>query len=599
MGRLAVSNDASARPEVELYARLGELNRKLVEADSARLALQGELERSEGERERVFGRDRERRAELQRRIGSLESERDAAWQRVRELESSLGRASERRAGIEDQLEQLHERLERERNELQAQLDGTHTALKRSQDEARQLHSHTSRLLEAMHQAQRLAEAGGDTARQLGRCLSDGSHLWRPDATSLSGGPAAISFASEPPKRGFRAREMLASPKLRLAAGLPLLLGALASGKAVWDGRDSAGLVGPPEQTVRPTAGLDPRRASERRAATVLGQGAAPTGQQRQFPPVAEEARADLAAMDAGTPGPQTGRGFDAALQRQQEDLLALGFDLGESRADGLMGVRTRQALKEFELLYLPVTGLVSLSDEAKLESLVRTVARRAREDGERLNMPSEVLAALQLSHLRTGAPFGYLAELAAVESRFDPETRSTRSTAAGLYQFTEDTWLQVVKAHGEKYGLGKLVPHIAEVSGAGHFDVGDPQRRQQILDLRYNARVSALMAAEFANDNRRKLAAALGRDIDATDLYFAHFLGPADAIAFLSLLQVMPEGTAAELFPEAARTNGRVFYSPEGAPRTVAEVYGLFERKFNTGRYQGWDPAVTLADIRG
>ena len=104
------------------------------------------------------------------------------------------------------------------------------------------------------------------------------------------------------------------------------------------------------------------------------------------------------------------------------------------------------------------------------------------------------------------------------------------------------------------------------------------------------------MAAEFAGDNQRKLASALGRDITPTDLYFAHFLGVADAISFLSLLQVMPGEVAGKLFPEAASANGAIFYPPGEKPRTVADVYALFDRKFNTGRYEAWDLALMLAE---
>jgi hypothetical protein len=201
--------------------------------------------------------------------------------------------------------------------------------------------------------------------------------------------------------------------------------------------------------------------------------------------------------------------------------------------------------------------------------------------------------------MRTGVAFSYLAELAAVESRFDPTTRSASSSATGLYQFTADTWLQVLRAHGEKYGLADYVAQIEYVpngSGGGRLVVGDPEWRQRLLDLRYSARISALMAAEFANDNERKLVSALNREVNSTDLYFAHFLGVADAIAFLSLLQVMPDQVAGKLFPEAASANGAIFHPPGEKARTVAEVYALFERKFDTGRYEGWDLAPMVAE---
>ena len=568
----------SAQREAELYARLGELNRRVVEVEAARLALQGQLERSYEERELIEGRERQLNADSERRIEAMKRERDQAWQRVRDLEASLQRASDRQRDIEDEFDQLRGSLERERVELRAQLDRAGAELSHSREQAVQLCNHGSRLFESMSHAQRLAEIGGTRASELEQYLKTVTE-------SFDGGNAGVEVvgrhAHRPPSAA-RSRATLRSRQLRLAASLPLLLGALASAKAVWDRQDYAAVLPAAEDSqqhrvIQPAA-----------AARVDG-----------VVPVAEQARVDLATLESEAPISLSKPRFDAALKRQQEDLLALGFDLGAARADGVMGALTRQALDDFAQLYLPVTGLPSFSSDAQVLSLVGTLAKRLRHDSVRLNLPSTVLAALQISHLRTGVPFAYLAELAAVESQFNPSVRAVNSTAAGLFQFTEDTWLRVVKTHGSKYGLDAYVQDIHEPpeSARRGMYVSNPKRRRQILDLRLNARISTLMAAEFAKDNRRQLASVLQREIDATDLYLAHFLGATEAIAFLSFLQIMPDEKAADLFPEAANANVRVFRSPEGVSRTVSQVYSLFEDKFDTGRFQDWDPDLVVADI--
>jgi len=602
--RLSDIKRAGVRREAELYVRLGELNRQLVDMEAAHLALQ----HSRDELVRSKTRDGERIAELQQQVASLETQRSDVWQRVRELEASLAGAQARQADSEARFDALRSRLERERDDLQQDLERAQDALAGSRQELQELRTHGSRVLEAMYQAQRLADQSGAAARELDRYLEHSARLLHPAAA----GDTADSGASLDPqpsmvqrlKSGLTGEGLLASRQLRIVAGVPLLLGALASAKVAWDAgdetqqREGAGPVGTEMADTSFSAHEANGETLEEALATLVPADAETHSGQRHAP-VIRQARAALAALENASSALSVQRDFDPQVQRQQRDLLALGFDLGHSRADGVMGARTEQALQEFEALYLPATGLQSLSGQGQLGSLVETVARRAREDGAQLNISSDVLAAIQLSHLRTGIEFSYLAELAAVESRFDPATRSASSTAAGLYQFTEDTWLQVLRAHGDKYGLSehaRQIEYVPNGAGGGRLTVNDEQWRQQLLDMRYNARISALMAAEFASDNRRKLVSALGREVTSTDLYFAHFLGVADAIAFLSLLQVMPDETAGKLFPAAASANGSIFYPADEAPRTVAEVYALFDRKFNTGRYQAWDLALMLAE---
>jgi len=580
--------------------------------ESAHLALQTRLQHSQDELVQSRNQDSERIAELQQHIASLEGQRRDAWQRVRELELELAGVQ---ADSEARIDALRNRLEREREVLQQELQQAQLALAGSRREVQELRAHGSRVLEAMDQAQRLADQSGAVARELDHYLERSAHLLYPAAGRDAGDYGVSSDPQQSMaqrlKSGLRGEGLLASRQLRIAAGVPLLLGALASGKALWDTGDETQLLdgaGPAGAELVDTGSgadaADGETLEEALATLVPGADAAAPGDAQtqaaqRHAPVFSQARAALAALESGASALSAQRDFDPQVQRQQRDLLALGFDLGQSRADGVMGVRTEQALREFEALYLPVTGLQSLSGQGQLASLVETLAQRAREDAAQLNISSEVLAAMQLSHLRTGVDFSYLAELAAVESRFDPATRSASSTAAGLYQFTEDTWLQVLRAHGDKYGLSDYVQQIEYVpngAGGGRLAVNHEQWRQDVLDLRYSARISALMAAEFAGDNRRKLVSALGREVTSTDLYFAHFLGVADAVAFLSLLQVMPDETAGKLFPTAAAANGAIFYPPDEAPRTVADVYALFERKFNTGRYQAWDLALMLAE---
>ena len=285
--------------------------------------------------------------------------------------------------------------------------------------------------------------------------------------------------------------------------------------------------------------------------------------------------------------------FDPSVKEQQSDLLALGFNLARGGADGLKGRRTRQALDEFQLLYLPVTGMQEVQGSEQLASIVKRFADKSREDEKQFNIDSEVVAAIRLGAMRTGVEFSFLMELAAAESNFESATIASESSAAGLYQFTSETWLNAVKAHGDKYGLGlyaSQVEYIVNRKGKARPIIRNPAVYQQVLDLRLNPRVSALLAAESVKDNMKQLSFSLERKLGRTELYLTHFLGMEGAISFLKVLDRNPDKIAGEMFPEAAQSNQRIFRPKSGQPSTVTEIYEMFNRKFNTARYMDKNP---------
>lgn len=195
---------------------------------------------------------------------------------------------------------------------------------------------------------------------------------------------------------------------------------------------------------------------------------------------------------------------------------------------------------------------------------------------------NEIRAAIRQASAATGVPFDYLVAQAGQESGFKPDARAATGTAAGLYQFIESTWLQMVRDHGDRHGIGELARSIT-MSESGPR-VPDAATKARILALRDDPKLSAAMAAEYARDNHARLSQSLGREIGATDLYLAHFLGTGGATRFLSALRTEPGRAAVELLPEAAAANRAVFFAPDGRPRSVDEIYDRFAAKFDPGR---------------
>jgi hypothetical protein len=215
-------------------------------------------------------------------------------------------------------------------------------------------------------------------------------------------------------------------------------------------------------------------------------------------------------------------------------------------------------------------------------SLFPTQAVQSIQAGGNTIQP-EVLASIQQASASTGMDFSYLMAQASRESSFDPSAKAATSSASGLYQFVEQTWLGEFQQHGAEYGYGQLARQITKHSD-GHYAVASPTARKEILDLRKDPSLNAAMAAELAADNKTKMEKALGRSVSSTDLYLAHFLGLSGALRFIRTMESSPNTTGAAMFSRAAAANNSVFYTKDGRALTVSEIYGKIEANMTTSQ---------------
>lgn len=185
---------------------------------------------------------------------------------------------------------------------------------------------------------------------------------------------------------------------------------------------------------------------------------------------------------------------------------------------------------------------------------------------------STVVAALRDAASATGSDFHYLLSTAIRESSLKADARSNTSSAAGLFQFVDQTWLGLVKTHGAKYGLGAMADAISK-DGEGRYHAASAADRQAILGLRTNPQIAALMAGEYSRSSAATMQAALGRPVCGGELYAAHFLGPDAACRLIRASETTPDASAAALFPAAAGANHGVFFHADGTAKSVREVY--------------------------
>ena len=159
----------------------------------------------------------------------------------------------------------------------------------------------------------------------------------------------------------------------------------------------------------------------------------------------------------------------------------------------------------------------------------------------------DVRGAIARASESTGVDFDYLLAQARLESGLNPDAKARTSSATGLYQFIDSTWLRTMDRHGYKYGYASPGGTIGPGGG-----VASAGTREQLLSLRYDADVSALMAAELARDNTTGLKGFLGREPEPAELYLAHFLGLGGAQKFLGAYRTDAGQSAAALMPKAA-----------------------------------------------
>jgi len=187
--------------------------------------------------------------------------------------------------------------------------------------------------------------------------------------------------------------------------------------------------------------------------------------------------------------------------------------------------------------------------------------------------------------LSTGVSLKYLMAKAAGESSFDPNCKAKTSSATGIFQFTNQTWLEMMARYGSEFGHSDEASCIFENNNV--YTVADEKKLKTILDLRKDAKLSSLMAAAFARENYNALKVYLKRQPYASELYLAHFLGSKGALQLLCAIDKNSNTKAYTIMPEQARANPGVFYTSRynktnKTARSVLQTYNYIREYFRS-----------------
>jgi hypothetical protein len=192
---------------------------------------------------------------------------------------------------------------------------------------------------------------------------------------------------------------------------------------------------------------------------------------------------------------------------------------------------------------------------------------------------ARIAGAIKQAADTTGTSFEYMLATAKMESNFDPKASATTSSARGLYQFIDQTWLGTVKEAGTQLGYGKYADAITR-SASGSYSVSDPDARNAIMKLRDDPAAASAMAGVLTQSNSFKLTGKIGRRPTDGELYMAHFMGVGGAAKLITNAEDNPNASGARLFPNAAAANQSIFYDRAGRARSVSEVYSVLTSRY-------------------
>jgi Transglycosylase SLT domain len=194
-----------------------------------------------------------------------------------------------------------------------------------------------------------------------------------------------------------------------------------------------------------------------------------------------------------------------------------------------------------------------------------------------------VTGAIRKAAQATGTSFDYLLATAKVESDLDPNLTMRSSSATGLFQFIEQTWLATLKQAGPAFGYGDYADAISRTA-SGRYVVDDWKLRDEIMQLRKDPAANALMGGAFTQQNVAVLSSRLGRPPSEGELYIGHFFGPYSGAKAIALAESNPTANASAMFPAAARANRSVFYDRQGRARSISEVCAELARRYQVAR---------------
>ena len=196
-----------------------------------------------------------------------------------------------------------------------------------------------------------------------------------------------------------------------------------------------------------------------------------------------------------------------------------------------------------------------------------------------------LIDALYEAAQETGVSFELMTIKAMVESDLGSHTIAANSSARGIFQYIDSTWLSLIKRHGENIGYVAYANALIYDSAAQHYKANESSgiTLEEILNLRNDARATSFIKAYQIIDEQEILKGFReGKAPNITDHYIMHMLGIPLARTFYSLKNsnssIIPAYLKNGLFNEAIALNPSFFYDENKNGLNAAGIYERFAR---------------------
>lgn len=210
----------------------------------------------------------------------------------------------------------------------------------------------------------------------------------------------------------------------------------------------------------------------------------------------------------------------------------------------------------------------SVKDKAKAVSIISMIKGKKPTETNKVDLGGYNVQEDVVKTVKKESPKGrsdFFLNLGLAESTLRPSAKAETSSARGLFQHLDKTWLNLVEKYGEDNGI-----------------YSQDMDKEEILALRDNPAYSTRMAVALTKENEESFKRSFDREPEDEELYAMHFFGAGTGKTFIKAVEDTPNGIAENMFKRQAEANQGIFYDQDGSPVTLKEVKRRLSKKIRT-----------------
>lgn len=204
--------------------------------------------------------------------------------------------------------------------------------------------------------------------------------------------------------------------------------------------------------------------------------------------------------------------------------------------------------------------------------------------GVGISIPDQIAAVARTPDATGGHEFAALLAQVAGESAFKPHAVNKHTGAAGPFQFIKNTWLSLMKEHGQALGVKPGLLAQIKTEANGRLTIADPQALKEVLDLRHDMNLSTKMAAKYLDENKTHLSHMLHREPTEAEVQISFILGPSGAAHLINAAKSSPDVPVDQVVPKAVASNRSLFHDHQGQTMTASQAVAHLAARYRADK---------------